>query len=490
MPVGVPFIEYEESDSEEESENGNGESESVVEPEWINLYHALYRERMLFLCQELEDTIANELIGLMLYLNEDDPSRALFLYINSPGGSVTCGIGIYDIMRCLNSGITTICMGTAASMASFILTGGTYGRRLALPHSRIMIHQPEGGSDGQATEIVSEAEEVSRIRQQVGLIYANRTSQSIERIAEDLDRDQFMSALQAQFYGLIDNVAYPSQKSYEPDFALTLNWNLFPRPYIQNFPTFIQTWAAALSPEFAVNPAGEPKTRIPLGVPVVFPDRTAEETGLPFINYGKSLVPEGTCISERVLKSYPTFVEESVENSGDSIPVVSLEGYKGVDTYGFVRAPMVIDSDQEVFVRTAISSLDQNKADLEKLLQVQIPKPEPERAEDFEQFLQKQQAQRMQQEQQRQLARRQRLQRKEFNTKLTEEFPFLPTQVQPIKIRPLPIPTIALAGKIGRLRPSTTESTNLTETNLTETNLTETNLTEQDREQDRLPVAK
>jgi ATP-dependent Clp protease protease subunit len=206
MPVGVPYVEYQLP--------GN------PEPEWINMYNALYRERMLFLCQEIEDTISNELIGLMLYLNADDPSRALFLYINSPGGSVTCGIGIYDIMRYLNSGITTICMGTAASMASFILTGGTYGRRIALPNSRIMIHQPEGGSDGQATEILSESSEVARIRRQVGLIYANRTQQSIERIAQDLDRDQFMSAYEAKEYGLIDFVARSQKEEYEPGYDL------------------------------------------------------------------------------------------------------------------------------------------------------------------------------------------------------------------------------------------------------------------------------
>ena len=206
MPVGVPYVEY--------LLPGN------PEPEWINMYNALYRERMLFLCQELEDTISNELIGLMLYLNAEDPSRALFLYINSPGGSVTCGIGIYDIMRYLNSGITTICMGTASSMASFILAGGTYGRRIALPNSRIMIHQPEGGSDGQATEIVSESTEVARIRRQVGLIYANRTQQSIERIAQDLDRDQFMSAYDAKEYGLIDFVARSQKEEYVPGYDL------------------------------------------------------------------------------------------------------------------------------------------------------------------------------------------------------------------------------------------------------------------------------
>lgn len=193
MPIGVPKVEY----------RLPGESEA----DWIDLYNCLYRERMLFLCQDLGDEVANQLISLMLYLNAEDPSQAFFMYINSLGGSVTCGIGVYDIMRYLESGITTICMGTASSMASFVLAGGTYGRRLSLPHGRIMIHQPEGGSDGQASEILSESTEVNRIRKQIGLIYATRTQQSIERIACDLDRDQFMSADEARAYGLIDYIA-------------------------------------------------------------------------------------------------------------------------------------------------------------------------------------------------------------------------------------------------------------------------------------------
>lgn len=199
MPIGVPKVDY----------RLPGEPES----DWIDLYNCLYRERMLFLCQDLGDEVANQLISLMLYLNAEDPSQPFFMYINSLGGSVTCGIGVYDIMRYLESGITTICMGTASSMASFILAGGTYGRRLSLPHGRIMIHQPEGGSDGQASEIVSESSEVNRIRKQIGLIYANRTQQSIERIARDLDRDQFMSADEAKSYGLIDFVARTSTTS-------------------------------------------------------------------------------------------------------------------------------------------------------------------------------------------------------------------------------------------------------------------------------------
>lgn len=255
MPVGVPYVEYQLP--------GN------PEPEWINMYNALYRERMLFLCQEIEDTISNELIGLMLYLNADDPSRALFLYINSPGGSVTCGIGIYDIMRYLNSGITTICMGTAASMASFILTGGTYNRRIALPNSRIMIHQPEGGSDGQATEILSESSEVARIRRQVGLIYANRTQQSIERIAQDLDRDQFMSAYEAKEYGLIDFVARSQKEEYAPGYDLLgLNTDNF------QIPAFLKKLAlgpVASEVESGGAFASKAESKLTASLPILFP---------------------------------------------------------------------------------------------------------------------------------------------------------------------------------------------------------------------------
>lgn len=205
MPIGVPKVEY----------RLPGEPEA----DWLDLYNCLYRERMLFLCQDLGDEVANQLISLMLYLNTEDPSLPFFMYINSLGGSVTCGIGVFDIMRYLHSGITTICMGTASSMASFVLTGGTYGRRLSLPHGRIMIHQPEGGSDGQASEILSESTEVSRIRRQIGLLYAIRTQQTVEQIAQDMDRDQFMSADEAKNYGLIDFVARPAGEAVLDDSA-------------------------------------------------------------------------------------------------------------------------------------------------------------------------------------------------------------------------------------------------------------------------------
>lgn len=199
MPIGVPKVPF----------RLPGEPSA----QWVDLYNRLYRERVLFLCQELDDELANQLIGIMLYLNSEDKNKDLYLYINSPGGSVTCGIAVYDAMNYVQSPVTTICVGTAASMASFILAGGDTGKRIALPYSRIMIHQPEGGSQGQASEVLAESEEVMRIRRQVGQIYAQKTGQSLSRISRDMDRDQFMSAEEAKNYGLVDQVAVDTKWS-------------------------------------------------------------------------------------------------------------------------------------------------------------------------------------------------------------------------------------------------------------------------------------
>lgn len=192
MPIGVPKIPY----------RLPGEPDA----QWVDLYNRMFRERILFLCQDLGDELANQLIGVMLYLNSEENGQDLYIYINSPGGSVTCGIAVYDIVNYITADVMTIAVGTAASMASFVLTGGTYGRRIAFPHSRIMIHQPEGGSQGQASEVILESEEVIRIRKQVGQIYSNRTGQSLNQISKDMDRDQFMSAHEAKEYGLVDYV--------------------------------------------------------------------------------------------------------------------------------------------------------------------------------------------------------------------------------------------------------------------------------------------
>lgn len=193
MPIGVPKVPF----------RLPGEPSA----QWVDLYNRLYRDRVLFLCQELDDELANQLIGIMIFLSAEDKSKGLYIYINSPGGSVTCGIAVYDGMNYAKADVTTICVGTAASMASFVLAGGERGKRIALPHSRIMIHQPEGGNQGQASEVLSEAEEVIRIRREVAKIYAQRTGQSLSKISRDMDRDQFMSAREAKEYGIVDQVA-------------------------------------------------------------------------------------------------------------------------------------------------------------------------------------------------------------------------------------------------------------------------------------------
>jgi ATP-dependent Clp protease protease subunit len=174
--------------------------------EWINIYDRLYRERIIFMGEDVDDEMANQIIAVMLYLDSEDPGKDIYLYINSPGGVVTSGMAIYDTMQHIKSEVVTICVGLAASMGSFLLTAGTKGKRLALPHSRIMIHQPSGGTRGQATDIEIEAREILRIRRQLNEIYSHRTGQPIEKIEKDMDRDFFMSAQEAKEYGLIDRV--------------------------------------------------------------------------------------------------------------------------------------------------------------------------------------------------------------------------------------------------------------------------------------------
>lgn len=192
MPIGVPSVPYRLPGSAYE--------------QWINIYERLFRERIIFLSEEVDDGIANAIVAYLLYLDSDDQSKPIYLYINSPGGSVTAGMAIYDTMRHIKSEVVTICVGLAASMGSFLLAGGTKGKRLALPHSRIMIHQPSGGTRGQATDIEIEAREILRIRHQLNQIYAENTGQPLEKIERDMDRDFFMSAAEAKDYGLIDRV--------------------------------------------------------------------------------------------------------------------------------------------------------------------------------------------------------------------------------------------------------------------------------------------
>jgi len=192
MPIGVPKVPY----------RMPGEPYS----QWIDIYNRLYRERIIFLGRDVDDEIANQIIAVMLYLDSEDPGKDISLYINSPGGMVTSGMAIYDTMQHIKSDVITICVGLAASMGSFLLAAGTKGKRLALPHSRIMIHQPSGGTRGQASDIEIEAREILRIRGQLNQIYANNTGQPLEKIEKDMDRDFFMSAEEAKAYGLIDHV--------------------------------------------------------------------------------------------------------------------------------------------------------------------------------------------------------------------------------------------------------------------------------------------
>jgi ATP-dependent Clp protease, protease subunit len=192
MPIGVPKVPY----------RLPGESQA----QWVDIYNRLSRERVLFLTQDLDDERSNQLVGLLLYLSAEDASKDIFLYINSPGGSVACGLALVDTRRYVKSEVNTIVVGTAASRASLVLAAGSRGKRLALPRSKVRIHQPEGGSKGQATEVFAEAEEVIRLRRAIGRLYADFTNQPLARIAADLDRDEFRNATQAREYGIIDLV--------------------------------------------------------------------------------------------------------------------------------------------------------------------------------------------------------------------------------------------------------------------------------------------
>ena len=174
---------------------------------WVDIYTRLGVERILFLGQEVNDGVANALVAQMLYLDSDDSSKPIYLYINSPGGSVTAGLAIYDTIQYVKADVVTICVGLAASMGAFLLAAGTKGKRLALPHSRIMIHQPLGGtSQRQASDIEIEAREILRLKDQLNQQLAEMTGQNLEKLEKDTDRDYFLSAAEAKEYGLIDRV--------------------------------------------------------------------------------------------------------------------------------------------------------------------------------------------------------------------------------------------------------------------------------------------
>ncbi|BAU43752.1 ATP-dependent Clp protease proteolytic subunit [Leptolyngbya sp. O-77] len=193
MPIGIPSVPYRLPGSSFE--------------QWISIYERLFRERIIFLAEEVDDGIANAIVAYMLYLDSDDNTKPIYLYINSPGGSVTAGMAIYDTMQHIKSEVVTICVGLAASMGAFLLTAGAKGKRLALPHARIMIHQPLGGTGRrQATDIEIEARQILRVRQELNEMMALHTGKTVEQIEKDTDRDYFMSAQEAVEYGLIDRV--------------------------------------------------------------------------------------------------------------------------------------------------------------------------------------------------------------------------------------------------------------------------------------------
>ena len=199
MPIGTHSVPYRLPGSQMER--------------WVDIYTRLGVERILFLGSDVNDGIANSLVAQMLYLDSEDSSKPIYLYINSPGGSVTAGLAIYDTMQYVKSDVVTICVGLAASMGAFLLTAGTKGKRLALPHSRIMIHQPLGcTAQRQASDIEIEAREILRMKEMLNRSMADMTGQSFEKIEKDTDRDYFLSAAEAKDYGLIDRViSHPNE---------------------------------------------------------------------------------------------------------------------------------------------------------------------------------------------------------------------------------------------------------------------------------------
>ena len=199
MPIGTPSVPYRLPGSQMER--------------WVDIYTRLGVERILFLGSEVNDGIANSLVAQMLYLDSEASSKPIYLYINSPGGSVTAGLAIYDTIQYVKSEVVTICVGLAASMGAFLLAAGTKGKRVALPHSRIMIHQPLGGtSRRQASDIEIEAREILRMKEMLNRSLSDMSGQSFEKIEKDTDRDYFLSAEEAKDYGLIDRViSHPNE---------------------------------------------------------------------------------------------------------------------------------------------------------------------------------------------------------------------------------------------------------------------------------------
>ena len=173
----------------------------------FDIYSRLLKERIIFLGDEVNDQTANLIIAQLLFLESENPDQDIYLYINSPGGSISAGLGIYDTMQYISCDVSTICVGMAASMGAFLLAGGTKGKRLALPNAEIMIHQPLGGTQGQATEIEIAAKHILRTKEKLNTILANNTGKSYEEISIDTDRDHWLSAKEALEYGLIDKIS-------------------------------------------------------------------------------------------------------------------------------------------------------------------------------------------------------------------------------------------------------------------------------------------
>ena len=172
----------------------------------FDIFSRLLRERIIFLGTAIDDMVANLIVAQMLLLDSENPEKDIMLYINSPGGSVTAGLAIYDTMQHIRADVQTICLGQAASMGAFLLSSGAKGKRLALPHSRVLIHQPLGGAQGQATDIEIQANEILRIKKSLNSILASNTGQALKKIEKDTDRDYIMTAQEAVEYGMIDKV--------------------------------------------------------------------------------------------------------------------------------------------------------------------------------------------------------------------------------------------------------------------------------------------
>lgn len=202
MPLGVPKVAY--------------RIPGAANAEWVDIYSRMYRERIIFLGREIDDKLANEIIGVLLYLDSEDNNKPIYLYINSAGGSVISGLSIYDTMQHIKSPVITINTGVAASMASFLLAAGEKGKRIALPHSRVMIHQAMGGAQGQAEDIKVEAKQILQIHDNIVRMYARMTGKDEDTIRKDLMRDNFMSAEEAKEYGLIDQVIQLNEAPLTP----------------------------------------------------------------------------------------------------------------------------------------------------------------------------------------------------------------------------------------------------------------------------------